>query len=80
MLIRFHSKRIRRHIRRIAFSHIDPLGGGISEEIRRMQNDPNSAIDLFDRPTGEELQAYLKNLMAVEVESTMPLGFDTQEV
>ena len=76
MLTKKRANRIRR---RIAFTAIDPLGAGISEEIHRMQNDPNSAIDLFDRPTGEELQDYLKNLMAIDMGDTAQMSFEIQE-
>lgn len=50
-------------LRSLKFEKPDPLGAGIREEIRRQQANPESAIDLFDRPTGEELQAYLSAMI-----------------
>ena len=56
--------------RRFGFDKPDPLGAGIREEIKRQRNNPESYIDIFERPTGEQLQDYLKQLMAVEIGST----------
>lgn len=50
----------------ISFRKPDPLGAGIREEIARQQANPESAIDLFDRPTGEELENYLENILAID--------------
>lgn len=64
---------------RLGFIPPDPLGAGIREEIKRQQENPVSRIDLFDRPTGEQLQDYLKQLMAVEIGGTALAGFELQE-
>lgn len=47
----------------LTFEKPDPLGAGVREEIARQQANPESAIDLFARPTGEELQAYLSAMI-----------------
>lgn len=47
----------------LSFEKPDPLGAGIREEIARQQANPESAIDLYARPTGEELQEYLSAMI-----------------
>lgn len=62
------------------FKDIDPLGAGLREEILRQQSNPDSRFDLFEQPTGEGLQAYIKDLKMVSDLADAALSdFDVQE-
>lgn len=52
------------------FNEIDPLGGGLREQIRELQASPD-VIDLFEQPTGESLGRYITELMVV-IQSDTP--------
>lgn len=65
------------NLKRNNFERPDPLGAGLRENIERSRANPDSCIDLFDPPTGEQLQAYLSQLIASDIGSAAIAHLDS---